>query len=467
MSVFSAMRSAVARKAAPTALHGVSDRGWLTLFGDRELGDWQRDINLPHDSIIANWTIFACMTLIAGDMGKMSVDLQELDGGIWQVKQIPAFSPVLRKPNGYQTWQKFVESWIFSKLSRGNAYVLKERDGRGVVTAMHVLDPRRVTPLLAASGDVYYQLQDDELAQVPVGLPAAPAAEVIHDRMWCIFHPLVGLSPIFAAGLAATQGLKIQQNSARFFANMSRPSGVLTAPESISDETAGRLKREWESNYGGDKVGKVAVLGDGLKYEQMSVTAVDAQMAEQAELSAMMICSAFHVPPYKVHVKDIPQRTTFEDLNQIYHSDCIQVLMTAIESLLTEGLGLDAIGGKRSLRVHFDIDDLVRMDTAAQISTLNDSIKGGWLAPNEARAMRNMAAARGGDSPMLQQQNYSLEALAKRDAKDDPFASAAPGAGKPPAANDDEGADAASKALASAGDMLTLLNTVQKGLAHA
>lgn len=36
---------------------------------------------------------------------------------------------------------------------------------------------------------------------------------------------------------------------------------------------------------------------------------------------------------------------------------------------------------------------------------------------------------------MIQQQNYSLAALAKRDAKEDPFASAAP---PPPPANDDE-----------------------------
>ena len=41
---------------------------------------------------------------------------------------------MLRKPNHYQTWQKFVEFWILSKLAHGNAYILKERDdGAGVV----------------------------------------------------------------------------------------------------------------------------------------------------------------------------------------------------------------------------------------------------------------------------------------------------------------------------------------------
>ena len=48
------------------------------------------------------------------------------------------------------------------------------------------------------------------------------------------------------------------------------------------------------------------------------------------------------------------------------------------------------------------------------------------MSPNEARAAENMQPVAGGDSPYLQQQNYSLAALAKRDAKPDPFAGAAP-----------------------------------------
>jgi phage portal protein BeeE len=48
--------------------------------------------------------------------------------GIWTETDSPAFSPVLRKPNRYQNRIQFWESWILSKLTRGNAYVLKERD---------------------------------------------------------------------------------------------------------------------------------------------------------------------------------------------------------------------------------------------------------------------------------------------------------------------------------------------------
>ena len=43
------------------------------------------------------------------------------------------------------------------------------------------------------------------------------------------------------------------------------------------------------------------------------------------------------------------------------------------------------------------------------------------VTSNEGRALLNYPPAEGGDTPYLQQQNYSLAALNKRDQKDDPF----------------------------------------------
>lgn len=374
---------------------------------------------------MAQATVFACMTLIASDLGKLCLKLMEKVGDIWQETTSPAFSPVLRKPNRYQTRQKFIEQWIISKLSQGNTYVLKERDGRGVVVAMYVLDPCRVRPLVALDGSVYYQLMQDNLATVPENMMAVPASEIIHDRMVCLFHPLVGVSPIFACGLAATQALRIQQNSAKFFENMSRPSGVLTAPGEISDATAARLKANWEDNFTGAKIGKVAVLGDGLKYEAMTVNAVDAQLVEQLKLSAEQICATFHVPAYMVGAAAPPAYNNIEALNQQYYSQCLQALIESVEACLDEGLGLTTITGKM-LGTEFELDDLLRMDTATMTAALKDQVAAGIAAPDEARRRLNLPPVPGGKTPYLQQQNYSLAALDKRDSSPDPFAKATP-----------------------------------------
>jgi HK97 family phage portal protein len=333
---------------------------------------------------------------------------------------------VLRKPNHFQTRIKFFEQWITSKLVYGNTYVLKERDQRGVVVAMTVLDPQRVTPLVAPNGEVYYELRRDDLAGVyNQENIIVPASEVIHDLMVALYHPLCGVSPIYACGMAALQGLKIQGSSLDFFTNGANPGGVLTAPGAIADDTAQRLKEHWESNYSGQNAGKVAVLGDGLKYEAMSVNAVDSQLIEQLKWSAETVCSCFHVPPYMVGVGPAPTLNNIEALNQQYYSQCLQSLIEQLELCLDEGLGLDSTKDGRTYGTEFDLQGLLRMDTAAKVKAAGDAIGAGFMSPNEARWQFDLKPVAGGDTPYLQQQNFSLAALQKRDRQDDPFAKAA------------------------------------------
>src|SRR5690606_37079484 len=159
----------------------------------------------------------------------------------------------------YQTRIQFFVTWIVMKLLYGNAYVLKERDARGVVRALYVLDSRLVTPLVSDTGEVFYAVRTDKLSTVYEDQPAVPASEIIHDRALTLFHPLVGVSPIFACGASATQGIRIQNNSATFFENMSRPSGHLTAPGQITTPTAERLKAEFEKNFSAGNLGRLLV----------------------------------------------------------------------------------------------------------------------------------------------------------------------------------------------------------------
>ena len=431
-------------KRAPYMLSGVDDSrgGWWPVL--RHLG-FQTDVEVKHEQVMAQTTVFACMTLIASDIGKLRLKLVEQVGGIWTETTSAAFSPVLRKPNRFQTRQKFIEQWVLSLLSSGNAYILKQRDNRGVVVALYVLDPSRVRPLVAPDGSVYYALQEDDLSRVFEHMPAVPASEIIHDRVNCLFHPLVGISPIFACGLAATQALRIQKNSVKFFENQSIPGGVLTAPGEIADETAKRVKDYWDQNFSGDNAGKVAVLGDGLKYEPMTVSPVDAQLVDQLKLSAEQICAVFHVPGYMVGAAPVPPNNNIEALRLDYYGRCLQSLIESIEAFLDEGLGLGSMADGKVLGTEFELDDLLRMDTMTLTAALREQVGAGITKPNEARRRLNLPPVAGGDTPYLQQQNFALAALAKRDSQDDPFGTAAPAEPAPTPAEPEQ--DITDKAL--------------------
>jgi HK97 family phage portal protein len=399
-----------------------SNRGWISLIRESFPGAWSRSITIDRNLVTSHFAVFACLTLIAGDISKLGApDFKRRKKDIWEVSTSPAYDPVLREPNQFQTPNQFFENWVLSKLTYGNAYILKGRDSRGVVNRLWVLDPNNVQVLVSDAdgrpGDVFYDLQQDNIAGVPRSKVAVPQSEIIHDRMNCLFHPLVGLSPIYAAGLLGTIGINILNNQASLFGNSSIPSGIITTPQTIPKDTAERLTNDWAARYGpnGTNRGGTAILGDGLEFQPMALTAADTQMLEQLKATAEWVCSCFHVPPYKIGLA-APSYNNVEALNIEYYAQAIQKQLEDMEACLLRGLEM-----KAGTKVEFDEEALLRMDTATQINSTKEAVLGGMMSPNEARAKMDLPPVAGGESPYLQQQNFSLEALAKRDTKEDPF----------------------------------------------
>lgn len=401
-------------------------------------GAWQQGVSLdPIGSLASYSPIYACATRIASDIAKLGINLR-VAGADGVADLAPKESPfwrTLRKPNGYQNRIQFIRRWLLSKKLFGNTYVLKAREeARGMVRALYVLDPRRVQAQVTPQGDVYYSISGDDLSRVHGGL-VVPASEVIHDLAPTLWHPLVGVPPIYACALSGTLGLTIQRNSAAFFANASRPSGMLSAPGTIDDVTAERLRRDWEKNYSAANIGRLAVLGDGLEYKAMTIAAEQSQLSQQLGLSAIDVATAHGMPAYKINQGPMPTNNNVQALNQQYYTDCLQTDIEDIELCLTEGLEVTD-----GYSVEFDLDGLLRMDSATQMEFLSKGVGSAIVKPNEARRKLNMPKAAGGDELYLQEQNFSLPALAKRDARDDPFAkgSAAPAPAPAPAADPED-----------------------------
>lgn len=396
----------------------VGSSAWLPMVVREPFtGAWQTNQEIRVDTALSNPTVFRCVTLIAGDIAKTPLRLVALDSdGIWTETTSPAFSPVLRKPNRYQTIGQFLEQWMLSKLLHGNTYVLKDRDERGVVIALYVLDPNRVQPLVAPDGSVYYQLQGPhDLAGIPEQL-AVPAREIIHDRWNCAFHPLVGLSPLYACGGAANEANAIQNSSTEFFLKGGRPSGLLVAPTEIDPKTAARLSETWH----GLGPGKTAVVGYGMKYQDIGTSAVDSQLSEQVDSTIATIAGGFGVPASYVDSTKQPPYANSE-ATQLQYRSTLDVHMTGIETALDHGNELPPPYG-----TEFDRDALIWMETLTKTKAAADAIGAGAMTPNEARFKYfGLGPVPGGDTPYMQQQMFSLAALAERDAAQ-PFAKPAP-----------------------------------------
>lgn len=388
----------------------VPPDSWSTVT-EANPGDWQRGITQPDPSaeVLKFGAVFAAVTLIADDIAKLQPQLQVLGtDGVWRVSSEGPAAALLRKPNRYQTWQQFLTAWMVSRLMHGNAYVFKRRAPSGSVEALHVLEPETVKVMLTTDGGVYYGTSRDTLAQITEATWVY-LSEIAHDRGIAPFHPLIGLSTVAAAAVSGTFGRRIQQQSMQFFANASRPSGTLTSDHEIGDETAERLKRDFEQNFAGLRFGRLLVAGSGLKYEPMTMPAHDAQLIEQLQWTGSDICRIFKIPAYRLGCGPMPSLNNIAQLTQDYYGQVLLPPITAIETLLTEALELPA-----RQRVALDTSPLLRMDAASRAETAAKLVNAGILAPNEARASENLPPVRGGEVPFMQQQMWQIGQLAGR-----------------------------------------------------
>lgn len=445
-------------------------------------GAWQRNItnaNARDPNLLAFSGVYACVAVISQDLAKMALQvLTLLDDGITEKVHVNSpYHKVLRNPNSYQTSIDWVQMYATSRLLRGNTYVYQEFDARGVPRAMHLLHPDRTWPLVdPVTKEVYYQFTPhytdlfdvSQFGDVENGQVRIPSRFIIHDRINCLWHPLIGTSPLFAAAVTAMTGARILMNSERLFANMARPSGVLTSAGTIQDPTAERLKREFEANFSEGNMGRTAVLGDGLEWKSMVMTSTDAQLIEQLKWTIEDVARCFRVPMFLLN--DVTKMTykNSEQMSQAYYSGCLQYHIEGIEARLSQAFGLN----EEVEYVAFEVRSMFRMDTTERYSAYKEGIGAGMLSPNEARRMENLGPVKGGDEPRMQMQYVPLSQATMPPPPPPPPPAPAPAPGDAPAAPPaptpaPADAPAPDAAKAAALETLAIMRRVSAGSARA
>src|SRR5512137_449652 len=104
------------RKEMPRSLSMVptGGSGFLGLIRESFTGAWQQGVTVDSPkSLLSFSAVYACVTLISGDISKLRIMLMRRDDdGVWtEVESGPegaAFRPVLKKPNAYQTRIQFL-----------------------------------------------------------------------------------------------------------------------------------------------------------------------------------------------------------------------------------------------------------------------------------------------------------------------------------------------------------------------
>lgn len=208
---------------------------------------------------------------------------------------------------------------------------------------------------------------------------------------------IVGLSPISYAASAIRLGIAYEQFGVNFYRNGANPSGVFETPGELGEEAFNRLKKELKHNYTGlKKTGTPMLLEGGLKFTQLSINPVDAQLLESKTFQAEDICRIFRVPQ---HLIQLLGHSTNNNIEQ-QSLEFVMYTMLPIFKRWEENINMQLLIDKErraGYYVEFKMDSLLRGDAVSRATAYATARQWGWLSVNDIRRLENMPAIPNGD----------------------------------------------------------------------
>lgn len=383
-------------------LGGYGDQTWVPHAFDWNF--WQEDRHL--ESCGRNTAVEACVSAISQTIAMMPLQHWRIDADGGRERMNSAASRVLRRPNGYQTQTDFILNLIRSELLTGNGYAYVIRNNRNEITAMHLVPYASAQPYIdPETQQVFYSVSGNPMIYTDDGV-MIPARDILHIRSTTPVHPLIGETPLVAAGMAAAAGNAVQAHNAAFIHNMSTPSGVLELDKNIDENQMQQLRAMWDKQTKGKNSGGTPIASGGLKWHPMTVSAVDSEMIALYKLTVEDIARVFRVPPPVIGMMEFSTFNNVESMMKSWISTGLGYTIRHIEESLDRLFDLPP-----NQEVMFDTDVLLRSDFAARVEGLVKGITGGLYSPNEARMKEGLSAVDGGEEPRMQMQNQPLSQI--------------------------------------------------------
>lgn len=380
------------------------DGGWLSASAGKFLNWWQMGFSTQPAG--GNAMVEACIgaysQTVAMCPGAHKVSTG--DGG-YQVETKSALARWLKHPNDYESISDFLLNHTRKLYSKGEAYGLGIRDGRGEIKEVHRM--REGQPIIAADGSLFYRLWGNEIAEQRYDLSyPIPARDVLHTRLHTPRHPLRGESPVLATVLELQlSGAALSQQVA-FYLNQARPSFIIETDQQLNAEQVKELRERWEAQSRGESAGGTPFLSHGYKARPMTVSAKDGMLADMMKLSDERIALAFRMPLQVLGLGESSLGST-EQMMQMWIATGLGFALNHIE----ESIGnLFALKGQPEEFLELDTEALLRSAFKDKIEGLARGVIGGIYAPDEARARVGLPKVSGGHGamPRVQQQVVPL-----------------------------------------------------------
>jgi HK97 family phage portal protein len=310
------------------------------------------DVNTTNALQVAD--AYACVRCLADSISSLPLKVyRRTPAGRVPAGEESRAVQLLNSPSPGSTSADLISQVVAHLNVHGDAFIGKYRSD-GEIVQLGLLPPEQVQVELRGQRILYVLTIDGRQTEHSVD-------DILHIKGMSL-DGLRGLSPVSQCRLALSLSANLQEHARQYFENGSRPSGILTAPETRSTEALELTAEKWAHRHGGvEHMHRVAVLAGDVKFTPIAFSADDSQFLQQRELSAREVVRIFRVPAWAIDAPTGDSLTYANVLeqNRAFVTHSLRPWLVRIERALSNDSNLCP----GSTYVEFDLDGLLRADT--------------------------------------------------------------------------------------------------------
>lgn len=357
----------------------LADAGfWRGFFG----GDTTSGEVVNFDKALSLDAVWACINLKADTCSTLPCMVYEGDQGKVAKDHI-LYELLHEQPNLDDTAPEFWWMCVLSLMLDGNFFAEKKMSGERLVL-LQPLHPLSVKVKRDNRNVRFYEVTED-----------GKVRKVAANRMFHVRGPVVpgcdrGLSPIGVLRNTIGNALAAEKTAGRFFANGLQTSGSLSSDGVLKPDQRTQIRDMISQFSGSDKAGKILVLEAGLKFQSLSINPEDAQMLETRQFSVEQICRIFGIPPVMIGHAANGTTTWGSGIEQLilqFVKSSLRPTLKRIEAAIRRDLM--TIEERKTLTVKFNLEGLLRGDSAARAAFYSTMVQNGIYDRNFVRGLEN------------------------------------------------------------------------------
>lgn len=358
------------------------------LFGGTAPNESGAEVN--EQSSMTVGAVAACQRIISSAVASMSCYVYQRmpDGGHKLATNHPLFETLSLRPNPEYPAVDFFSAGQVNLLQNGNCYaeILETNGGDQQLLLRspfrtHVYRDR-------TTGEITYRTTDTVDGRERV----IEAKNMVHVKNMGVV-PYIGLSPIrlYMREIIGT-ALAAQAYGARLFKNDARPGGYLSTDKALKPEEQLKQVQSWVAGHTGRNNHMVALLDNGMKWEQVGINPDEAQFLQTRDFQRSEIASIYGVPAHMLGDKQ-ETKATIEQKALEFLLWTVKIWLRRWEHAINVKL-MPTVGRSAGLYfAKFDTSEFERADYSTMLKGIQTGRYAGLYAVDEGRKLLGLNPA--------------------------------------------------------------------------